>query len=64
LYRFEEPGTYAIRFTARKDGKILYQSDWTDIEIEPFSEEKREEWLRSLEAELNHRTLLRHGAMT
>ena len=57
LYRFEEPGTYSVRFTARKNGEILYQSDWTNIEIEPFSEEKREEWLRSLEATLSQRSV-------
>ena len=47
----------SVRFTARKNGEILYQSDWTDIEIEPFSEEKREEWLRSLEAKVNQRSV-------
>lgn len=57
LYRFEEPGTYSVRFTAKKNGLILYQSDWTDIEIEPFSQEKREEWLHSLEARLNDRSV-------
>ena len=53
LYRFDEPGAYAVRFTGKKDGAILYQSDWTEIEIQPFSEEKRDEWLRSLEAEVS-----------
>ena len=51
LYRFEEPGTYSVRFTAKKSGKTLYQSDWTDIQIEPFSEEKRGAQLHSLEGE-------------
>jgi hypothetical protein len=54
LYRFEEPGTYSVRFTARKTGKILYQSDWTDIQIEPFSEEKRDAQLHSLEGEVRN----------
>lgn len=57
LYSFEEPGTYSVRFTATRNGEILYQSDWTDIEIEPFSEEKREEWLRSLEAKVSQKSV-------
>lgn len=55
LYRFEEPGQYSIRFTARKNGQILYRSDWTDIQIQPFSEQKRREWLKATENELNSR---------
>lgn len=50
LYHFDEPGTYSVRFTAMKDSEILYQSEWTDIRVEPYSEDKREEWLRSLDA--------------
>lgn len=55
LYRFDQPGAYSVRFTAKKGADLLYQSDWTDIEIEPFSEQKREAWLRSLEANVNQR---------
>ena len=33
-----------------KDGEILYESEWTDISIELYSEDTREEWLRSLDA--------------
>jgi hypothetical protein len=52
LYRFDEAGTYAVRLTARNGPEVLYQSDWTDVQIEPFSERKREELLRSLEAKI------------
>jgi hypothetical protein len=52
FYRFEEPGEYEVRLTARKDGAILYQSDWTPIQIGPYSPEEREKWLRSVEATL------------
>jgi hypothetical protein len=53
LYRFDEPGTYSVRFTARKDGQVLYRSEWTDIDVGPSSEEDREAWLRSLDSEVN-----------
>jgi hypothetical protein len=52
LYRFDEAGTYAVRLTAKNGPEVLYQSDWTDIQIEPFSERKREELLRSLEGKI------------
>jgi len=52
LYRFDQPGAYSVRFTAKESGKILYSSDWTEIQIEPFSEAKREDWLRSLDPKL------------
>jgi hypothetical protein len=55
LYRFDESGVYSVRLTASKEGRTLYQSDWTDIEIEPFSQEKRDEWLRSLEGQASRR---------
>ncbi len=55
LYRFDEAGMYAIRLTARNGPEVLYDSDWTDIQIEPFSERKREELLRSLEAKIGTR---------
>lgn len=53
LYRFDQPGTYSVRLTAKKNGAVLYQSEWTNIRIEPFSQQKRDEWLRSLEAKIN-----------
>ncbi|HEY1239733.1 MAG TPA: hypothetical protein VGF16_04210, partial [Bryobacteraceae bacterium] len=56
LYRFDQPGKYSVRFTVKKNGTVLYQSEWTDIEIEPFSQPKREEWLHSLEAKINEKS--------
>jgi hypothetical protein len=53
LYRFDEPGTYSVRFTAKKDGHILYRSEWTGIVVAPSSEERREAWLRALDSEIN-----------
>jgi hypothetical protein len=50
LYRFDEPGTYSVRLMARKGDRVLYNSEWTDMAIEPFSEEKRDLWLQSLES--------------
>jgi hypothetical protein len=47
LYRFDEPGDYSVRFTARKGTEIQYQSDWTTIHVEPYSPERRDESLRS-----------------
>ncbi len=52
LYRFDEPGTYSVRFTAKKGDQILYRSECTDIVVGPFSEEKRDAWLRSLDIEI------------
>ena len=52
LYRFDQPGTYSVRLTVKKGDRILYRSEWTDILIEPFSEEKRDAWLKSLESEI------------
>jgi hypothetical protein len=52
LYRFDQPGAYSVRITARKGAEILYQSDWTAIEVQPFSEEKRAEWLASMAAKV------------
>jgi hypothetical protein len=52
LYRFDEPGTYSVRLTARKGSAVLYESDWTDIEIEPFSEAAREALLRSAQTRI------------
>jgi len=52
LYRFDEPGTYSVRLTAKKGDQFLYASEWTDILIEPFFEEKRNAWLESLESQI------------
>ena len=52
LYGFDEPGTYSVRLTAKKGSQILYRSDWTNILIAPFSEEKRDVWFQSLDSEI------------
>jgi hypothetical protein len=48
-YRFDEPGTYEIRFTARRRlpaEEVIYQSGWTPIQVQPFSDAQRREWLQ------------------
>lgn len=45
LYRFDEPGKYSVRYTARSDKQI--QSDWTEITVEPYTDAQRLAWLRS-----------------
>lgn len=45
IYRFDEPGVYSVRYTARHDKGI--QSDWTDIVVEPYSDAQRAVWLAS-----------------
>ena len=57
LYRFDKPGLYSVRLTARKGADVLYQSAWTTIRIEPFSAEKRDAWLRSMEAQIGQHGL-------
>ena len=52
IYRFDAPGPYSVRLTMRKGAEVLYQSGWTTIRIEPFSEQTREAWLRSMEAQI------------
>jgi hypothetical protein len=52
LYRLDEPGTYSVRFTAKKEDQVLYRSEWTDIVVGAFSEEKRDAWLQSLDSEI------------
>jgi hypothetical protein len=61
LYRFDEPATYSVRLTARNENQILYRSDWIDILIEPFSPEKRDAWLRSLEPEISSGGMVSYG---
>lgn len=51
-YRLDEPGTYSVRFTAREADQSRYQSEWTDIVVGAFSEEKHDAWLQSLESEI------------
>ncbi|HEX4137788.1 MAG TPA: hypothetical protein VHY84_24475 [Bryobacteraceae bacterium] len=54
-YRFDEPGKYEIRYigTQMKPDPprgmrtvVAEQSDWTSIEVEPFSDAQRTEWIR------------------
>lgn len=50
-YRFDEPGVYEVRYTAYRNGwpwnrEVVDQSEWTKIEIRPFSEAQRLEWLQ------------------
>jgi hypothetical protein len=59
-YRFDEPGQYEIRYVATRrkpDPHVLptvvvEQSDWTSIDIEPFSDAQRTEWIRERAREL------------
>lgn len=41
-YRFDEPGKYEIRYI----GMGTEKSDWTAIEVQPFPEARRREWIR------------------
>jgi hypothetical protein len=54
VYRFDQPGTYSVKFTAWRpvppnfrSQKIVCESDWTDIIVEPFSEAQRDRWLQA-----------------
>ncbi len=54
IYRFDQPGTYSVRFTGRNYEypgaiEIATQSDWTEILVEPYSDAQRAAWL-ALEA--------------
>jgi hypothetical protein len=44
MYRFDQPGVYSVRFTARDEAS---QSEWTDIVVEPYSDSQRLAWLGS-----------------
>lgn len=48
-YRIGTPGTYSLRLTEIRDGKVVVQSGWTDIEVRPYSVEAREAWLARME---------------
>ena len=50
-YRFTEPGKYEVRLIATKNNEVLYESNWTDLTIEPIAEDKRDTWLRRQETE-------------
>ncbi len=51
LYRFDQPGTFSVRLTFKRDNQVLYRSEWTDIVVEPFSEVRRQTWLNSVDSE-------------
>jgi hypothetical protein len=48
-YRIDDAGTYSIRLTCTRDSKVVMQSAWTDIEVEPFSPPEKETWLARME---------------
>ncbi len=49
FYRFDQPGSYEVRFTLlRGDGRIVWcRTQWTAIQVLP-ARQSRQEWLRSL----------------
>jgi len=54
LYRFDMPGVYEVRYTARDraigpaTSQIRAQSDWTPIEILPSTPDQRKEFLNAM----------------
>ena len=54
LYRFDEPGTYEVRYTLRdlpfgaSASKIVVQSEWTPIEVLPANHYQRTQWLEDV----------------
>jgi hypothetical protein len=48
-YRIDAGGTYSIRLTCIQDSKVVIQSAWTDIEVQPFSQPEKEAWLARME---------------
>jgi hypothetical protein len=54
-YRFDVPGKYEIRFigTRFRPGMILTdESDWTEIQVLPYSDAQRREWIREWMAKM------------
>ncbi len=53
-YRFEEPGTYEVRYMfgsgARPGGAPAASTDWTPIQIQPGANEARAAWLKEMAA--------------
>jgi hypothetical protein len=47
-YRLESAGVYSIRLTGTHDSKVVVQSAWTDIEVQPFSRSVRDAWLAQM----------------
>jgi hypothetical protein len=51
LYDFDQPGVYSVRFTAIapiNPTVPAFQSDWTDIKVDPYSSSQRDQWLQSM----------------
>jgi hypothetical protein len=48
-YRIDAAGTYSIRLTCTRDSKVVMQSAWTDIEVQPFSQPEKDVWLARME---------------
>jgi|GEM_PF-871830 len=55
VYRFDQPGVYSVRLTAAMRGASI-QSDWTDIDVKPFSEAQRDAWLQAEAARMSAAT--------
>ncbi len=59
VHQFDSPGTYEIRLTGPllspdlNRGVRAGHSDWTQIIVQPYSEEKREIWLRDMRERKN-----------
>ena len=51
VYRFDQPGVYSVRLTTWKREASI-ESDWTDIDVKPFSEAQRDAWLQAEAARL------------
>lgn len=54
VYRFDTPGDYEVRYQGfdwryPRELHVLARSAWTKIQIQPYSEEQRETWLRQQE---------------
>ena len=51
-YRIDAAGTYSIRLTCTRDSKVVMESAWTDIEVQPFSQPEKEAWLARMEVRI------------
>ncbi len=47
-YRFDQPGTYQVRYTMYSDFPATIRSAWTAIEILPGTPRERTQWLKEL----------------
>ena len=44
IYRFDVPGVYSVRYS---NPRLDHASDWTKIEVRPFTAEQRHDWLKT-----------------